>query len=261
MAKRKHQTERKPRARAATGDGRSKNWLYGVHPVLAALSNPSRRCRRLVWTREVAARLGEGLPPGAPAPEILERGAIERLLGAASVHQGIALQAEPLAELSLSELCGGIAPDRPATVLILDQVTDPRNVGAAMRAAAAFGARAVVITERHAPPAGGALAKAAAGALETLPLIRAKNLARALAELKKNGFWCLGLDAGADQALGQIDAGGRLALVLGAEGSGLRRLTREACDMLVRIPTAEAMQSLNVAAAAAVALYALTREH
>ncbi len=259
MAKRKHQTDRKQRRGAATGDRRSNHWLFGVHPVLAALSNPSRQCRRLVWTKEVAARLGERLPPGAPAPELLERGAIERLLGAASVHQGIALQAEPLAELSLTELCGGIAPDGRATVLVLDQVTDPRNVGAALRAAAAFGARAVVVTERNAPPAGGAMAKAAAGALETLPLIRAKNLARALVELKKNGFWCLGLDADADKALDEIDAGGRLALVLGAEGAGLRRLTREACDMLVRIPTTGAMQSLNVAAAAAVALYALTQ--
>lgn len=259
MAKRKHQTDRKQRRGAATGDRRSKHWLFGVHPVLAALSNPSRVCRRLVWTKEVAARLGDGLPPGAPAPELLERGAIERLLGAASVHQGIALQTEPLAEMSLSELCGGIAPDGRAAVLVLDQVTDPRNVGAALRAAAAFGARALIVTERNAPPAGGALAKAAAGALETLPLIRAKNLARALAELKKNGFWCLGLDAGADKTLGEIDAGGRLALVLGAEGTGLRRLTREACDILVRIPTTGTMQSLNVAAAAAVALYALTR--
>jgi len=257
MTKRKHQTERKQRRGAAIGDRRSKNWLYGVHPVLAALSNPSRQCRRLVWTKEVAARLEERLPPGAPAPEILERSAIERLLGTASVHQGIALQTEPLAEVSLTELCGGIAPDARATVLILDQVTDPRNVGAALRAATAFGARAVVVTERNAPPTGGVLAKAAAGALEATPLIRAKNLARALAELKKNGFWCLGLDANADKALGEIDTGGRFALILGAEGAGLRRLTREACDMLARIPTAGAMQSLNVAAAAAVALYAL----
>lgn len=257
MDKRKHQTARKPRRGAASGDRQSKNWLYGVHPVLAALSNPARQCRRLVWTKEAAARLEGRLPPGGPEPERLERSAIERLLGAASVHQGIALQAEPLAEMSLAELCGGIAPDGPAILLILDQVTDPRNVGAALRAAAAFGARAVVVTERNAAPAGGALAKAAAGALEAIPLIRAKNLARALAELKKNDFWCLGLDADAGKTLGEIDAGGRFALVLGAEGAGLRRLTREACDMLVRIPTTGAMQSLNVAAAAAVALYAL----
>jgi len=259
MAKRKHQTEQNRRRGSATGDRQSERWLYGTHPVLAALSNPARQCRRLLWTKEAASRLGERLPASALTPELVERGTIERLLGAGTVHQGLALQTDPLPEMTLSEMCGGIAPDGRAVVLVLDQVTDPRNVGAALRAAAAFGARAVVVTERNAPPTGGVLAKAAAGALESVPVIRAKNLARALAELKKNGFWCLGLDADAETALGEIDAGGRLALILGAEGAGLRRLTSEACDMLVRIPTAGAMSSLNVAAAAAVALYALTQ--
>ena len=176
-----------------------------------------------------------------------------------NVHQGIALLADPLADVALADICGGIAPDGRATLLVLDQVTDPRNVGAALRAAAAFGARAVVLTERNAPPTSGTLAKAAAGALETVPLIRAKNLARALGELEKHNFWRLGLDGSADMALGDADTSGRIALVLGAEGAGLRRLTREACDLLVRIPTTGAMQSLNVSAAAAVALYALNQ--
>lgn len=189
------------------------------------------------------------------APETLPRAEIDRLLGEGTTHQGFALRAEPLPELAVEDICRRSA-DRPrARVVVLDQATDPRNVGAVMRAAAAFAAEAVVMQDRHAPPAGGALAKAASGALEKVALVQTVNLARALGLLKNAGFWCVGLDARAGATLGETDLTGKIALVLGAEGEGLRRLTRDSCDLLARIPMAEDWESLNLAAAAAVALY------
>ena len=174
-----------------------------------------------------------------------------------AVHQGIALQADPLPEPSLDE----IAHDAPANavIVVLDQVTDPHNVGAILRSADAFGALAVVSTDRHSPDQGATLAKSASGATERVPFIRVVNLARALEELKRLEFWCLGLDASGTQTLAQAKSPHRIALVLGAEGQGLRRLTAEKCDVLVRLPMTGAMPSLNVSNAAAIALYELRR--
>jgi 23S rRNA (guanosine2251-2'-O)-methyltransferase len=242
-------------------------WLFGVHPVLAALANPTRPCRRLLLTEEVARalghRLGAALAAGNKAPmarEIVARGEIDRLLPPATVHQGIALEAGPLPDVELDAICRGVADQDRALLLLLDQVTDPQNVGAVLRAAAGFGALAVVVTERHAPAATASLAKAASGALERVPLVRVTNLVRAMEELKGADFWCAGLDADAPQSLTEAKLAGRTALVLGAEGEGLRRLTRETCDMLLRIPMAlEGGASLNVAAAAAIALYEYAR--
>ena len=240
-------------------------WLFGVHAVLAALANPNRRCRRLVVAegarRSLEARLAAPsvARPGTPVLEVTSRQALAALLPPGSVHQGIALEADPLPEPGVADICRASLEAQKAVVVVLDQVTDPHNVGAALRSAAALGAAAVIVTERHAPGATGTLAKAASGALEVVPLVRAKNLVRALGALKEAGFWCVGLDAEGDCTLAEAKLGDKVALVLGAEGPGLRRLTRERCDLLARLPMTGAVESLNVASAAAVALYELFR--
>jgi len=232
-------------------------WLYGLHAVQAALSNPARRLRRLVLTEEASAALAARLPaPWALTPETVDRARIDQLLGRDAVHQGAALLADLLPQPVLAT-----ALERPGPVLILDQVTDPRNIGAILRSAAAFGVAAVIVQERHAPEETGSLAKAASGALESVPLLRAVNLARTIVMLKAANLWIVGLDAEATGALdGDAFKERRVALVLGGEGSGLRRLTRESCDELAKLPMAGIMESLNVSAATAVALYELGRQ-
>jgi 23S rRNA (guanosine2251-2'-O)-methyltransferase len=230
-------------------------WLYGQHAVAAALANPARRLRRLLVTEEAELQLAQSLPPPwSLAPERAEHGRLDQLLGRDTVHQGVALLADPLAPPSLAH-----ALERPGPVIVLDQVTDPRNIGAILRSAAAFGAAAVITQDRNAPEETGALAKAASGALETMPLLRAINIARTLIALKAANIWTVGLDSGSPPLAGPALAGRRVALVLGAEGSGLRRLTRETCDEIAGLGTSNAMESLNVSAAAAVALYELAR--
>ncbi len=232
-------------------------WLHGLHPVAAALANPARRLKRLLVTEEAEAALAARLPqPWRIAPERVERARFATFLPEDSIHQGAALLAEPLPDMPLERaLEHGHGP-----VLVLDQVTDPRNVGAILRSAAAFGAAAIVMQDRHAPPETGALARAASGALEIVPVVREVNLARALDSLKKAGLWVVGLAGEAPVTLAQSGLHGRrVALVLGAEGEGMRRLTRENCDELCRLPIAPEMESLNVSAAAAVALYELAR--
>ncbi len=197
---------------------------------------------------------------GRPAPEIVDRREIAAQLAPDAIHQGIAVLAAPLPDVGMDGLCHRIGPRTAALVIILDQATDPQNVGAVLRSAAAFGADAVITQDRHAPDATGALAKAASGALETVPLIAATNLTRSMKQLKGNGFWCLGLDGGGGaMAIADADLSGRVALVVGAEGTGLRRLVRDTCDALVRIPISPTMESLNLSTASAVALYEWSR--
>jgi 23S rRNA (guanosine2251-2'-O)-methyltransferase len=230
-------------------------WLYGLHSVAAALANPGRRLRRLLLTEEAQQTLLQRLPPPWPLqPEQVDRGRIDHLLGRDIAHQGAALLADPLGTPSLQQ-----ALERPGPLVVLDQVTDPRNVGAILRSAAAFGVAAVITQDRNAPEENGALAKAASGALETIPLLRAVNIARTLIALKAAGIWVVGLDAGGGALSGPSLADRRIALVLGAEGEGLRRLTRETCDEIAGLAMKGAMESLNVSAAGAVALYELTR--
>lgn len=243
-------------------------WIYGAHAVGAALANPRRRILRLLHTGETApavdsllaaARSG-GTDAGKAEPvavERVDRALLDRLLPDGAVHQGLAARVEPLPPVAIEDICAAAGDD--ATVLLLDQVTDPHNVGAILRSAAAFGALAVVLTERNAAPESGALAKAASGALEHVPLVRVTNLARAMETLKDAGFWCIGLAAEATETLATANLSGRVALVLGSEGGGLRRLTRDRCDLLVRLPTGGPIADLNVSNAAAVALYERAR--
>lgn len=230
-------------------------WLYGHHAVAAALANPNRRLRRLLLTEEGEAAISKQLsPPWAISPERIDRGRLDSLLGRDVVHQGAALLADPLAPPSLQSVL-----ERPGVIIVLDQVTDPRNIGAIMRSAAAFGASAVITQDRNAPEETGGLAKAASGALEKMPLLRAVNIARTIIALKAANVWCIGLDAAGKPLSGPAFADRRVALVLGAEGEGLRRLTRETCDEIAGLTIKGAVESLNVSAAASVALYELSR--
>jgi 23S rRNA (guanosine2251-2'-O)-methyltransferase len=242
--------------------GASQLWLYGQHAVAAALANPKRRILALNATRDSAPALerlrreaGRELPP----VEILAREALETRLPAGALHQGLAARCAPLPEIALADLLDEIDPALPAVLVGLDQVTDPQNAGAVLRSAAAFGAQGVILTERHAAPETGALARAASGALDVVPLVRVGNLARALDELKAAGFWVFGLAGEAIATLGETALPDRVVLMLGAEGSGLRRLTRERCDTLIRLPTRPPIDQLNVSNAAAIALFEATR--
>jgi 23S rRNA (guanosine2251-2'-O)-methyltransferase len=230
-------------------------WLYGLHPVAAALANPNRRLRRLLVTAEAEATLAEMTKASfSVQPERTERARLDHLLGHDAVHQGVALLADPLTPPALATVL-----ERSGPLLVLDQITDPRNVGAILRSAAAFGVAGVIAQDRNAPEETGALAKAASGALETMPLIRAVNLARTLVALKAAGLWTIGLAADAPPLRGEALRERRVALVLGAEGPGMRRLTRETCDELAGLKMPGTMESLNVSVAAAVSLYELTR--
>ena len=240
-------------------------WLYGRHAVASALANPERRWRRLIV---LAGHENEAtaLVAGARARRdsgagiaVLDQSGFAAILPRHAVHQGLALEVEPLPEPSLEDVLRTGPASGPGIIVVLDQLSDPQNIGAVLRSAAAFGALAVLTPTHGAPPATGALAKAASGALERVPLVRVVNLARALDRLKGAGFWICGLDETASQSLAQLEAGERVAIVLGSEGGGMRRLIRERCDFLARLPTRPEQPTLNVAAAAAVALYELTR--
>ncbi|MBK1666878.1 23S rRNA (guanosine(2251)-2'-O)-methyltransferase RlmB [Rhodovibrio sodomensis] len=238
-------------------------WLWGGHAVLAALANPARQCRRVLiagetvetWETEVAELLEAR--DDVRKPEIIARHAFAQHLPASAVHQGIAVQADPLDQPDLESLLADLPADRPAALVLLDQVSDPHNVGAVLRSASAFGATAVVTTKRNAPGETGALAKAASGALEHVPYPHVTNLARAMARAQDHGFRLLGLAQEATATLADEAGQDRLGLVLGAEGHGLRHKTRETCDALVRLPTRGPIAELNVSNAAAVGLYEL----
>jgi len=251
MAKRK--TARK---RGGNPGKKGPYWLYGLHSVAAALANPRRHCLKLLATQQGAAALAGSKSPGNTSlpPQIAGREDLERALPPGAVHQGVALLVEPLPTADLEAV---LPAEGPAVVVALDQVTDPQNLGGILRSAAGFGALAVVTQDRHAPGVTPALAKAASGALEAVPLVQVNNLVRALEDLKKRGFWVVGLDAEADEPLSALDAGPRVVLLLGAEGAGLRRLTKETCDFLATIPLQGPVASLNVGTAAAIGLYEL----
>ena len=227
--------------------------LWGKHAVAAALDNPERKVLRAWATRETATFMQF---PKEVAVTLAEAPDLGRLVPNDAPHQGVVIEVEPLEDAWLDELLRG-APER-AVLLVLDQVTDPHNVGAILRSAAAFGAIGIVTQDRHSPPESGVIAKAASGALERVPWARVVNLARSLEEMVQAGFWRIGLSGDVELDLKDALGPPRVALVLGAEGAGLRQNTREHCDSLARLPISDAVESLNVSNAAAVALYAAT---
>jgi 23S rRNA (guanosine2251-2'-O)-methyltransferase len=252
---------KRSRRPAARGGGRSAHrrdtgeevLLYGWHTVTAALANPKRRIRRLLATENALRRLAEAGIVVSLEPEVMRPDALAARLTPDAVHQGLIAEADPLSAPEIEELpADGI-------VLVLDQITDPHNVGAILRTAAAFGIAAVVTTARHSPDATGVLAKSASGALELVPIVIVQNLARALTGLKARGFLTVGLDSEAADDLAAIELNLPLALVLGAEGKGLRQLTGATCDRLARLDLPGAIKSLNVSNAAALALYIASR--
>ena len=225
--------------------------FWGRHAVAAVLDNPDRKVLRAWATREGAAFMN--FPKDVPLT-LADVADLGRLVPHDAPHQGVVIEAEPLEDVWLDEILQS-ARER-SVLLVLDQVTDPHNVGAILRSAAAFGAAGIVTQDRHSPPEGGVVAKAASGALERVPWARVVNLARALEEIGEAGFWRIGLAGDAETSLADSLGPKRVALVLGAEGPGLRHNTREHCDALARLPISDAVESLNVSNAAAVALYA-----
>lgn len=247
----------KEKSRRASADATV--WLFGLHAVRDALRNPARNRIQLIVTKNAADRLSEDIAASGMSPEIADPRKFSAPLDPGSVHQGAALEVRPLDWGAPQDLLAAAGPR--STVLCLDRVTDPHNVGAILRSAEVFGAKAVIAPARHAAPETGALAKSASGALERQPYLRVRNLAATMSELKSMGFLLVGLDgnAGTEIETAVADAGDRpLALVLGAEGPGLREKTKETCDILARIQYAGDFGSLNVSNAAAISLYAAT---
>jgi 23S rRNA (guanosine2251-2'-O)-methyltransferase len=225
--------------------------LYGWHTVMAALANPQRRFRRLLVTENAARRLAEEKLSPRVKLDMVRPDAIDALVGPEAVHQGLYAETDPLPSPALEEVASGV-------LLVLDQITDPHNVGAILRSAAAFAATAVVTTARHSPEATGVLAKAASGALEFVPIVTIGNLAQALRTLKDLGTLLVGLDSSGETDLAKVTFAAPVALVLGAEGKGLRQLTRTTCDVVARLELPGAIKSLNVSNATALALYIAT---
>lgn len=267
MGRRKRQNDRnssetsggrKARRNEGRGDGKKGAlFLYGTHAVRAALANPDRQHIRLLATREGLAQI-EDIAADSPVPsQIGGRADLDVLVGKNAVHQGLVLETTPLPGIAIEDLAA--IDDENALVVVLDRVSDPHNFGAVLRSAAAFGAAGVVVPDRHAPEITGTAAKSASGAAETVPVCRVTNLARAIGILKDARYWAVGLDGEADQDIAAADLPARAVLVAGAEGDGLRRLTRENCDLLVKIPISGTVESLNLSNALAVALYEMRR--
>lgn len=230
-----------------------KLWLYGMHTVYCALTNPRRKATRLLATRNAIQRLQDMLGTEIAVPvEMVSPREIDRLLPKDAVHQGLALEAKPLPALSMEEICAA------NLLIVLDQITDPHNVGAILRTASAFNADALVVTARHSPEETGVMAKSASGALDRIPIVEVKNLGDMLNELGFVGMTRLGFDSEADVDLRDVTCAGPVAIVLGSEGKGLRQRTRSLCDQMVRLDMPGDIKSLNVSNAAAIAMYAVT---
>ena len=233
-------------------------FLYGRHPIELALKNKRRRILELYYTKGSLDSLSV---PDAVKSRCVDRHFLDSLVGRDALHQGLVARCAPLTQLSVSDLIKSLKENKTATIMILDQVTDPHNIGAILRSGIAFDADAVIVPEAGAPEESGTLAKSASGALELIPFIRVPNLARAMDALKEAGFWCIGLDGYAEQSITDSKLPDRCAFVMGSEGDGMRRLTRENCDYCVKLPMNPVIESLNVSNAAALTLYEFRRQH
>lgn len=246
-----------PKFNKPSQPGKTPLILYGRHAVLAALQNPRRRISKVLCTRENAEELRRISPV---APQIVERKEIDRLLPLEAVHQGFALFCSELPPVALEDILSAAENKENCHVLILDQVTDPQNIGAIIRSAVAFNTLALIVQDKNSPPETGSMAKASAGMIEHLPVCRVTNLARAIDRLKDAGFWTIGMDGYAKTTVSQLKKGGKNAVIMGSEGKGMRRLVEENCDLTVRLPMNEKVESLNVSTAAAIMLYELNKE-
>lgn len=232
--------------------------LYGRHPVTAALKNPCRKIKEIYLTKENAESVEV---PAQVSVKIVTKDQLDALVGKETPHQGFAAKCACLENKSVEEIVNESALQKQTVVVILDQVTDPHNIGAILRSAGAFSCAAVIVPQDGAPQETGVLAKSASGVLELVPFVRVPNLARAMDLLKKNGFWCIGLDGYASHSIFETKLPAKCALVMGSEGSGLRRLTQQNCDDTVFLPMNPAVESLNVSNACAIALYEWNRQH
>lgn len=228
-------------------------FIFGTHACLAALGNPMRKIKRVLISKQTQ----DELELKFKNLQLVDNRKIESLLPAGSVHQGIAIECEMLAQPDLADFISNVSDKKAQAVIILDQVTDPHNVGAILRTAAAFNIAAIITTSRNAPPESGIMAKSASGAVDIVPYIMVGNLVQAIGQLKKAGYWIYGFDKNATKEISATEFSTKTALVLGAEGKGLRRLTAEHCDIMLNIPMSEKMESLNVSNAAAIAMYEL----
>ncbi len=234
--------------------------IYGMHAALAVLENPRRTVHRVTVTENALARVKSALEGRGIAPQVLPPRRFDEMLGEGAVHQGIAVEAAPLDQPGLETLLGGLSGKTAPVLAMLDQVTDPHNVGAVLRSAAAFSVAGLIVQARHGPTSGGVLAKAASGGLEHVPLVEVVNLSRSLDAAKEHGYTCIGFDSDATASLDEALIGAsRVLLVFGAEDKGLRRLVRETCDMVCALPVTGPIRSLNVSNAAAIAFYETSR--
>ena len=231
--------------------------LYGRHAVLAALKNPKRQINKILCVKENAEEIRKVCKI---APQVVERKEIDKLVGTDAVHQGFALFCQRLEDWSLDEIIELAEEKQDCHVLILDQVTDPQNVGTIIRSAVAFDTLALIVQDKNSPQENGAMAKAAVGMIEHLPVVRVTNLSRAINQLKDAGFWTVGMDGYAKVTMDKLDKKGKTAIVMGSEGKGMRRLVEENCDVLVKLDMSPLVESLNVATAAAIALYEINKK-
>ncbi len=232
--------------------------IYGRHAVMSALANPKRKIIKVMCLKENIGEIKGKIADNKIAT--VERKELDKLVSADAVHQGFVAVAEKLSIAKIEDICDAAQNCENCYLLILDQVTDPQNIGAIVRSCAAFGCLAMIVQDKNSPQESGAMLKAAAGTYEYLPICRVTNLSRAIEQLKKAGFWIIGMDGYAKTNIDKLNKGGRLAVVMGSEGKGMRRLIEESCDMTVRLPIAENVESLNVSTAAAVVLYELSRK-